>query len=73
MIILPDDSQCRQCRKFIGMRQPNVVEAGEVFICHAFPQEIPRAVWTNEHDHREPFPGDNGVLFEPEDTEGLIL
>lgn len=73
MIILPDDSQCRRCRNFVGMRQPHGVEAGEVFICRAFNLGIPRQIVTNEHDHREPFPGDGGIGFEPRDGEPLVL
>jgi len=38
-------------------------------LCDAFPEPpgIPAAIITGEHDHSEPFPGDNGVRFEPID------
>jgi len=36
--------------------------------CRAYPQGIPWDVLRGEHDHREPFPGDNGIRFEPLDT-----
>jgi hypothetical protein len=34
--------------------------------CEAFPDGIPQAILTNDHDHREPYQGDGGVLFEEE-------
>lgn len=31
--------------------------------CTAFPKGIPDAILLNQHDHRKPFKGDNGILF----------
>lgn len=33
--------------------------------CGAFRGPIPDAILDGEHDHREPFPGDRGLLYAP--------
>jgi hypothetical protein len=35
--------------------------------CNAFPDGIPAEVGYETYDHREPFPGDNGIQFEKQD------
>lgn len=33
--------------------------------CVAFPQGIPSAILTGKNSHNKPYPGDNGIQFEP--------
>ena len=53
-------SQCLNCRHLF----PRTLESGAVRACTAFPDSIPSAIFANEHDHANPYPGDHGVTFE---------
>jgi len=37
--------------------------------CRAFGDRIPDSILDGDHDHRRPYPGDNGILFEPADPQ----
>lgn len=52
--------QCCRCRHFRGWR-----DGEEMGWCSAFDQGIPIRIWTAQRDHRKPYPGDNGIRFEP--------
>ena len=53
---MPIEIQCMRCKHYL---------AG--WLCEAFPEGIPEAIATGEHDHTEPYEGDNGIQFEPVD------
>ena len=55
-------SQCVYCKR---LRKD--------WTCKAFPDGIPDEVAASEVDHREPYPGDNGVHFEPTDRESAEI
>jgi len=59
MIII--DGQCERCRHLFSR---------PFFACSAFPDGVPGEMIAGTlfgelpHDHRQPFPGDNGIRFE---------
>lgn len=38
--------------------------------CNAFPNGIPDEIWEGNFDHRKPYPGDHGILFEAKSPFG---
>jgi hypothetical protein len=38
-------------------------------VCTAFPAGVPREIYFEGFDHRQPFPGDQGIRWEP--AEGV--
>lgn len=51
--------QCVRCKHW-----PRVTSV-KGLPCDAFPDGVPDVILRGEHDHREPYPGDNGIRFEP--------
>ncbi|HOW75414.1 MAG TPA: hypothetical protein PK959_05710 [Candidatus Competibacteraceae bacterium] len=41
--------------------------------CQAFPEGIPQALWTGEHLHRDSYPGDGGIRYQPKQIASPIL
>lgn len=56
-------SRCLKCKHY---------HFGGYFSCEAFPvsRGIPPEIWDGEYDHTKPYPGDNGVRFEPVQKPG---
>lgn len=50
---MPQSTQCIHCRHYLGG-----------LTCTAFPQGIPKEILSGEHDHREPYDGDQGIRWE---------
>ena len=66
-----DDRPCASCLH--AFRVERGAKAGQLDgTCLAFPEGIPQAILLREHDHRYPFPGDDGVRFaqDPERVDG---
>jgi hypothetical protein len=46
-------SPCIDCRNYLV-----------AYTCKAFPEGIPQQFLDGGHDHKTPFPGDHGIMFE---------
>ena len=60
--------RCYLCKSFTGK-----IKDVENIGCMAFPDGIPDHIKNGKNDHRKPYPGDNGIQFEPikkEDNSG---
>ena len=62
--IIPKNAaqQCATCKNHIPF----------TLTCKAFPRGIPREIMSGKWDHRERYPGDNGILYDPEDPNRVV-
>jgi len=59
-VLLP--YQCQNCEHiWVRVEGPDIRRGA----CEAFPDGIPDAILSNEHDHRRVYRGDGGIRFEP--------
>lgn len=56
----------RRCRHFTGVKLDGQEESTERVVCEAFPDGIPDEIAYGENLHTSPFPGDNGIQYEPQ-------
>lgn len=54
-------SPCMHCKNFI------LDVNAENNYCKAFPDRIPDEIFFGENLHKEPYPGDHGILFDSSD------
>ncbi len=47
------------CLECVHYNQQSIDRLG----CKAYPRAIPAAIIKGEHDHRQPYKGDNGIRF----------
>lgn len=67
---------CMWCVHFRDDIGPVDEEGGHTgpLACMAFLNGIPDVIIDNDFDHRQPYPGDNDVRFEPKsDTDSEVL
>lgn len=57
------DTQCITCRWFIGAISERQAKQSR-FACFAYPEGIPIPIITGLVDHRTPYEGDNGIMWE---------
>lgn len=60
--------QCVNCL-FLDRRKSQNQATPLPYTCIAFPAGIPDLIIRNKFDHKNPYPGDNGIQFEPVDGE----
>jgi hypothetical protein len=57
-------SICTKCAHFRADESEDTISLPP--FCTAFPQGIPDEIIRQGYDHRNPYDGDNGIMFEPD-------
>lgn len=52
-------SQCSLCK------HGGIHTCGHTIVCPVFPDGVPADISEGRHNHRQPYPGDGGMLFTP--------
>lgn len=62
-------TQCDDCARLEATENEGPYGRTDSFLysCEAFPNGIPDDILDGTHDHRKPYKGDHGILFEPFD------
>ncbi|MGW6566423.1 hypothetical protein [Streptomyces sp. NPDC054975] len=66
---------CDACKHLQRHRNPDSRTTADRYVisCAAFPRGIPADISPGGFDHRRPYPGDGGVLFELKDGKEKIV
>ncbi|WP_214408554.1 hypothetical protein [Sphaerisporangium fuscum] len=56
---------CDACARLRLRRNPEAETSADLWTphCDAFPEKVPDAIFFGGFDHRNPYPGDNGIRF----------